>query len=174
MSARQVMDITEALFMDETVGLAATMQRLAASLPNAPTGNPDPPSADFQFMRSPPDGTLKQATRGNVAIIADEWETNPRIGNDWREGMVTMLIDFESTSASLADAHNQAALVATAMAQCFIDSIREFSDVPANRVRFGACVVGVEPKVRIQFRYFEGPMTYGFRMRVTVQELSDE
>lgn len=172
MSMRQVLDLVEALLADETVGLRPTVERLAVSLPNAPQGAPGPLSVDFNFMRAPLDGELKPTTRGNVSITPDRWITNPQLMSGAREGTASVFIDFESSSASRDDLVDEATLVATATAQCLVDGLRLYSEV--RQTQYGMTVADVAPGVDVAFRYWDGPMTYGFRMIVTIEEYANE
>jgi hypothetical protein len=176
MSQRQALAIVQALLEDETLGLRAKTEALASSLPNAPTGNPGPLSADFAFYRGALPGALRPTTRGNVMLRPVRWITNPRIGQDAgsggvREGTAPIEIGFETFGASHEDNVDEATLVATALVQC-LDGIREFAD--ANKTRFGACVVGIAPGMDFSFGDFEGPASYGFLARITVEEESQD
>lgn len=169
MSVRQTLAIVEALLQDDALGLRPTVERLAASLPNAPTGDPGPLSADFTFFRGQLPGIRPANGGGNVMLRPTRWNTNTRIGADVREGTATIEIGFEYFGASPADNVDEVTLVATALAQC-LDQLRDFSD--AHRSEFGACIVDVVPGMDWSFGDFEGPSSYGFIARVAVQEFS--
>lgn len=169
MSQRQTLAIVQALLEDESLGLRATVERLAATLPNAPTGDPGPLSADFAFYRGALPGVMRPATSANVMLRPVRWVTNPRLGGNVREGVASIDVGFEMTSASLGDRVDEVALVATALVQC-LDGLRDYSD--AHAATYGSVIVDVNPGIDFSFADFEGPNTYGFLARFSVQELS--
>lgn len=168
MSQRQVMAIVLAMLQDDEAGLRTRVDQLAASLPNAPTGNPGPLSEDFAFYRGALPGAIRDGTRGNILVTPARWVTNPRYADsDMREGTVQLEIGYETGSASHEDNVDQALLVATALAQC-MDSLRPFND--AHRNEFGDCVKDVAEGADFSFGDFEGGTTYGFVSRWTILE----
>jgi hypothetical protein len=170
MSQRQTLAIIEALLRDEAVGLRARVESLSTTLPNAPTGNPGPLSADFEFWRGALPGVIRPSTRGNVMLRPVRWVTNTRIGNDVREGTAQVEIGFETTSASHEDNVNEAMLVADALARC-LDGLYDYAE--ANKTTYGLVIVGIpERGIDISLGDFEGVVTYGFLARITIQEYS--
>lgn len=168
MSARQTLAIVEALLMDETVGLRARTESLAATLPNAPTGDPGPLSSDFTFYRGQLPGLRPANGGGNIMLRPMRWITNRRIGADVREGMSSIDIGFEYFGASPRDNVDEISLVSTALAQC-LDGLRDFAD--AHITEFGAGIVDVAG-MDWTFGDYEGATAYGFICRLSVEEYS--
>src|SRR4051812_6231614 len=118
MSQREVLRLVDLLLKDDSVGLSATVQSLAATLPNMALGNPGPLSADFTFYRGKLPG-MRPASGGNVMLAPVRWLPNPQYvpSNLVREAAVSFTIGFECFAASPDDNVDQATLVATAVAQ---------------------------------------------------------
>lgn len=170
MSMRQVLDIVEALLQDETVGLRPLVERLAVSLPNAPTGDPGPISADFTYFRGHLPGLRPTNGGGNIMLRPQSGDAKNRLLEGAREGVSRIEVGYE-TFGSPEDNVNQATLVLTALRQC-LDGLREFAD--ANVARFGPSVVDVDETMEYNFGDFDGPTVYGFLARFPITEWSNE
>lgn len=171
MSMRQVLDIVDALLKDESVGLRATTERLAVSLPNVSPGNPEPVSGDFAFYRGKLPGIRPTNHRGNVMLRPARGNANNRLGGNVREGAQVIDIGFETFGASDDDQVDEATLVLGALRQC-LDGLREFSD--ANLARFGTSIIDVDEAMDYRFGDFDGPTSYGFLATISIQEISSE
>jgi hypothetical protein len=90
-----------------------------------------------------------------------------------REGTAPILIGFETFSASHEDNIDEATLVATALVQCLVDQLADYS--AAHETVYGKCVVGVpENGVDVSFGDFEGPTSFGFLARISITEYSSD
>lgn len=171
MSQRQVLSIVDAMLKDDTYGLAAKIDALALALPGAPLGQPGPLSSQLTFYKGKLPGIRPTNGGGNVMIRPARWVTNTRIADTLREGSAPIEVGYETFSASDNDNVDQATLVATALVQCF-DSLVEYGYV--HRKDFGDCIKNVAEGIDFSFGDFEGPTSYGFICRATIQEVSSD
>lgn len=167
MSQREVLALMDTYLKDETVGLSATVERLA-SLPNLSLGKPGPLSSGFNFYRGKLPGMRPAGGGGgNVMLRPVRWlpEVSDVVSNLLRVGMAAFEIGFETFTASPDDAVDEATLVATALAQ-MMDGLRAYSDAQQGTVE------AVQSPMDFSFGDFEGPTSYGFLARITITELS--
>jgi hypothetical protein len=163
MSIRQVEDTLVALLKDGSLGLAVTVERLAAQVLSP--DDADLIRSDFDFNRwTLPGSAVRPATRANVMTRPRRWQPSV-VFNGTREAVCWIDVGFESFKPDQRAQELQISITATALA-AVMDQAAAFSDATHGTI------IRVQNPIQYTFGYFESPTSAGFIATVAIDEVS--